>query len=170
MRRRSLDQIKLYNPLDIPFQTIYEGFTYVVKPKQDGTFLRYIAMKWIKEFIDHMINEEEKREIDKENSNRKKKGWQTMNPQEREAFDTQNKLRTDDPVKRSLYMKMVYKGVSQEHGLDLPETTPLKRDTRPQDEKLLDELDKVMGIVNTLPDVESDFEDKKDELFEKISE
>jgi len=170
LRRKSLDQLKIYNPLDTPFTTVYEGFTYVVKPKQESIFLRYIAMKWIREFVDYMINEEEKREVEKENAGRKKKGWQVMSPDERDQFAIRNKLVTNDPEKRSLYLKMVYKGVSQEHGLDLPEPTPVKRDTRPQDEKLLDELDKVMGISSTLPDVESDFDDRKDDLIKEISE
>jgi hypothetical protein len=169
LRRRSLDQIKLYNPLDIPFQTIYEGFTYVVKPKQEGIFLRYIAMKWIKEFCDYMINEEERKAVEDENDKRKKKGWQVMSPDERDQFVIRNKLVTNDPDKRSLYMKMVYKGISQEHGLDVPETTPVKRDVRPQDEKLLEELDKVMGVVETLPDVGYP-EDKKEDLLKEISE
>jgi len=170
LRRRSLDQIKLYNPLDIPFQTIYEGFTYVIKPKQEGVFLRYIAMKWLKEFVDYMINEEEAREVEKENAGRKKKGWQIMSPDERDQFVVRNKLVTNDPDKRSLYMKMVYRGISQEHGLDIPEPTPIKRDTRPQDEKLLEDLERTMNLASTLPDVESDFEDKKESLLEKISE
>ena len=171
LRRKSLDQLKLYNPLDIPFQTIYEGYTYVVKPKTENVFLRYIAMKWIREFIDFMINEEERREVDKENDKRKKKGWEVMGPQDRDQFDIRAKLITNDPEKRALYMKMVYRGVSQEHGLDIPEAVPVKRDVRPQDEKLLEELDKVMRVVSTLPDVESDFiEDKKEDLLKEISE
>jgi hypothetical protein len=169
LRRKSLDQIIIYNPLDVDFKTIVDSYYHVVKAKSENIFPRYIAMKWIKEFIDYMINEEEKTQVEAENDKRKKKGWQVMSPDERDQFDLRNNLKTDDPTKRTLYLKMVYKGISKEHGLDIPQAEPIKRDTRPQDEKLLEELDKVMGVVETLPDT-GYVEDKKEDLLKEISE
>ncbi len=170
LRRKSLDQLLIFNPLDKPFQTIYDGFNYVIQPKKEATLLRYIAVKWMKEFVDYMINQEEIDQVETENDKRRKKGWQVMTPQERDEFDIRNKLTTDNQEKRTMYMKMIYKGVSQEHGLDLPEQTAVKRDRRPQDEQLLEQLDKEMGIRETLPEDNFDLEDKKDDLLKGISD
>lgn len=172
LKRRSLDQLKVYNPLTTPFQTIYDGFTYVCNPQKEATFLRYIAEKWMKEFVDYMINTEEQEAVDLENDKRKKKGWEVMSPQERDQFAIRGHYLTNDPNKRLQYMKMVYKGVSQEHGLDIPEPVAVKRDRRPQDEKLLEQLDREMGLLSMIPDVAADdiedVEDKKEELLEAI--
>lgn len=170
LRRKSLDQIKVLNPLDRAFQTIYDGFTYVAQPKSESIFLRYIAEKWMKEFIDAWITLEEQTAVDNENDKRRKKGWEPMTPQERDQFDLRNKLVTNDPDKRITIMKMIYKGVTQEHGLDLPEAVPTKRDNRTQDEKLLEQLDKEMGIRNIIPEDDFDIEDKKDELLKEVSD
>jgi hypothetical protein len=170
LRRKSLDQLKIYNPLDTAFQTVWEGFTYVANPKQETVMLRYIAEKWMREFVDYMINKEEQDAVDAENDKRRKKGWEPMNPQERDQFDLRNKYMTNDPDKRLQFMKMVYRGLSQEHGLDLPEPTAVKRDIRPQDEKILEMLDKEMGVRNVLPEDNFDIEDAKDELLKEVSD
>lgn len=171
LRRKSLDQIKVFNPLDKSFQTIYDGFTYVAQPNSEAVFLRYIAEKWMKEFIDAQITEEEQKAVDYENDKRRKKGWEPMSPQERDQFDLRNKLLTNDPDKRLSIMKQIYKGITQEHGLDLPEAQPVKRDTRTQDEKLLEQLDKEMGIRNIIRDEDDfDIEDQKNELLKEVSD
>ena len=168
LKRRSLDNLKVFNPLTVPFKTIYDGYTYVVHPQTESVLLRYIAEKWMREFVDHMINNEEQEMVDKENDKRQKKGWEPMNPQDRDQFAIRNKLLLNDKDKRISYMKMVYKGVTQEHGVDIPEPEPVKRDRRPQDEKLLEQLDKEMGFREILPD--DDIEDKKTNLLKEISD
>jgi hypothetical protein len=168
LRRKSLDQIKVFNPLDRPFQTIYDGFTYVASPKSEAVFLRYIAEKWMREFIDAQITAEEAEAVEKENDKRRKKGWEIMNPQERDQFDLRNKLVTNDPERRLEIMKQIYRGITQEHGLDLPEAQPVKRDTRTQDEKLLEQLDKEMGLREVIR--EDEVEDLKDNLLKEISD
>ena len=170
LRRKSLDQLKIYNPLDTAFQTVWEGFTYVANPKQETLMLRYIAEKWMREFTDYMINKEEQDAVDIENDKRRKKGWEPMNPQERDQFDLRNKFMTNDPEKRLQYMKLAYRGISQEHGLDLPEPVAVKRDVRPQDEKILEMLDKEMGVREILPEDNFDIEDKKSELLKGLAD
>lgn len=167
LKRKSLDQLKIYNPLNEPITTIYDGYTYSAPPKEESRHLRYIAKKMIKEFCDDMINKEEQARIDVENDKRTGKGFQTMNPQERDTFDIQNKLTTDNEEKIMQYTEMIYRGISQEHGLDIPEPEPVKKDRSPRHEKILAQLDAKMGIVNMIPD-EEDPEDLKDELLEKI--
>ena len=169
LRRKSLDQLIVYNPLKESFQTIYDGFTYVAPPQKESTFLRYIAIKWMREYIDYMINTEEQTAYDKENSKRRSKGWEPMNPQERDQFDIRNKYMTSDPEKRLGYMKVIFKGISQEHGLDLPEPTVVKRDRRPADEKMLEQLEKEMGMRDILPEDNFDIEDRKEELLKGVS-
>ena len=171
LKRKSLDQLKIYNPLETPFFTIYDGYTYSVAPRKEGTFLRYIAEKWMREFIDFMINNEEQDSVEKENDKRRKKGWEVMTPQERDQHAIRNKLVTSDPEKRMYYMKLIYKGISEEHGLEVPQPEPYKKDRRPQDEQLLAQLDAEMGIRDVIPDENpvDEVDDAKDELLEKIS-
>jgi len=171
LHRKSLDQLTVFNPLDVPFQTIYDGFTYVAPPKKESTFLRYIAEKWMREFIDNRINNEEFDAVSAENDKRRKKGWQIMSPQERDEFDVKNKLMTNNEEKRFEYMKEIYRGISQEHGLDLPEPTVVKRDRRTPDEKLLARLDEEMGIRNVIPDDNpEDVEEQKNELLKEVGD
>lgn len=169
LKRKSLDQLKVYNPLEIPFKTIYDGYTYVVQPRKEASLLRYIAEKWMREFTDYMINTQEQEAVDKENARRLSKGFTAMNPQEKDEFDMRGQYMTNNPTKRLEFMKMVYKGISQEHGLDVPEATVTKKDRRPQDEQILAQLDKEMGLEYTQPTGDDFVEDKKEELLKDIS-
>ena len=166
LKRKSLDTLIIYNPLDEPITTIYEGYRHVAPPKEESTFPRYIAEKLMREYIDRMINEEEQTAVNAENEKRRKRGVEIMNPEERWTFATR-KLLTDNQEKRMNYMKTIYRGISKEHGLDIQEPEAVKRDSRTTDEKLLAQLDAEMGIVPPLPEID-EVEDKKEELLEKI--
>ena len=169
LRRRSLDQLKVYNPLHADFKTIYEGYAHIVKGKSEKTLVRYVAEKWMRELVDFRINTDEQAAVDKENANRAGKGWEPMTPQERDQFALRNHLLTNDLDTRKKYMREIYRGVSDEYGLDVPDMPVKKIDRRPVDEKLLEELDAELGIE--LP-IEDDFEveDKKEKLVEELSE
>ena len=168
LQRRSLDQIAIFNPLDIEFQTIYDGFTHIAPAKKESTFPRYIAEKWLKEFADYMINRDEDTEVRKENEKRKAVGHQPLSPEEKNDFVSANGLLTSNDDLRLKYIKIAYKGISREHGLDMPAgQTPQKLDKRPADVKILEALDKEMGTE--FPDIpeEQEIEELKDEIFEE---
>jgi len=176
LKRRSMDIIKLYNPLNEPFETIYDSFRHVIPAKSEDSFPRYIAQKWIKEFIDDQINKEEQKRIDKENESRKSKGWDPISPQEREQFDIRYKLTTDNEELRKQWLKIIYKGVTKEYGATTPERIEKdKKDKRPQDVVLMEQLDTEMGFADMMPETEQDYdipeiESKKDSLAKEIED
>lgn len=165
LRRRSLDVLAIFNPLTTPFQTIWEGFIHSVSPQTESLFPRYIAEKWMREFSIYMINEDERIAVAKENEIRKKKGFAALNDgngtEERSDFARGLGLTTDNEELVMKYYKMVYRGVSKEHGLDMPDPqAPKKADKSPLHEKLLKQLDTEMGIGET--PVADDLDEKED--------
>lgn len=169
LRRKSLDQLKVYNPLSEPFKTQYEGFFHVCLARDEATFPRYIAEKWMREWITDMINKDEQAAVDKENDRRVKKGWLPLSPEERDQFDIRSKLLTSNEETRVKYMRMVYRGIDKEHGLDVPDQqAPTRVDRRPMDEKILEQLDAEMGIVHEVSET-ADLEDKKEDFVKEVA-
>jgi hypothetical protein len=163
--RRSNDQLRVHNPLDVPFQVSYDGFVHVIPAKSDHILPRYIARNYISRIVDHMINSEEQHAVDTENQKRIKKGLKLMDPQEREAFDVSNKLMTNNPEKRRFYMAQVYKGIEREFGLDqVPQEGEGKpaSSKKPLDEELLEEME---SQFSSQPPIEIDTEDYDDGEF-----
>ena len=151
LQRRSLDQIRVYNPLSEPFQTNYDGLVHVVPAKSEYVTYRYIAEKWMRELVTHMINTDIQATVDKENINRLKRGWKVMDTEERIKFDSINNLYTSDPEIRMKNMLIIYKGIDREYGLDMPDKVAVKkRDRRPLDRQLLDKLDSERGLSNAM--------------------
>jgi len=171
LQRRSLDQLKLFNPLKEEFNTTFDGFVHVVPPQKEAIFPRYVAEKWMKEFIDYMINEEERVAVETENSKRRGKGWEPLNPQERDQLALRQKLITSNVEKRTKYMKKIYRGISKEYGLDLPVIEPKKISRMPVDEEILKSLDEEMGIIaDETESVEETTSTKKENLIKDISD
>jgi len=172
LRRRSLDMVAVFNPLVETFQTVWEGFIHSVPSNQNGVFPRYIAEKWIKEIVDLMINRDEKEAVEKENKKRATKGFQPLNAhEERLNFDSAHGLLLNNEELRLKYMRMVYKGISKEHGLDLPEAPIKKIEKTPVHERLMKQLDEEIGVRHTLEDDgEENMESKKDDLIKELDE
>ena len=168
LQRRALDQLKVKNPLDKPFSTIFDGFTHIVESKKERVFPRYIAEKWMREHIDHRINMDAQDAIAKENEKRLAKGWKELNLYEETLdFISGQNLYTSNPELRGKYLKEIYRGVSEEHGLDIPVAVAEPKDTRPLDQRLLEELDAELGTE--LPeDTEEDASVAKDALLKEI--
>jgi len=118
-----------------------------------------------------MINTDEQTAVDKENAKRKSKGWQPLNPEEKNDFVSGNSLMTSNKDLREQYMGMIYKGVSKEYGLDIPQILPKKKDVRPEDDRILERLDKKLGTVLPEYDMEKvEVEEKKEELLKELDE
>jgi hypothetical protein len=163
--RRSNDQLRVHNPLDVPFQVTYDGFVHVIPAKSDHILPRYIATVYFSRILDHLINSEEQHAVEVENQKRLKKGLKLMDPQEREAFDVSNKLTTNNPDKRRSYMAQVYKGIEQEFGLDqVPSEADGKpaASKKPLDEELLEEME---SKFSSQPPIQIDTEDYDDGEF-----
>jgi len=173
LQRRALDQLKVLNPIKESFKTIFDGFTHNVEAGQERVLSRYIAEKWMREFIDFSINRDAQEALDKENKKRLSKGWQAMNKHTEELdFISGKGLLTSNPTLRAHYLKTVYRGVSEEHGLDIPVAPTKPRDTRSLDQRLLEELDAELGTKFPEPTEgevsNEELESKKDELLKGI--
>ena len=149
LSRRSLDELKVFNPLQNPFKTIWDGYIHQVPAGSEKPFPRYIAEKWMREIVDHMIQRDEQELVNKENENRRKKGFNPMTPQDRENLDSQHNMYTSNADMRMKYMKIVYRGVSSEYGQDITEERHLvgAADQRPVDIAILEQLDAEMGTI-----------------------
>jgi len=171
LQRRASDLLAIYNPLKEDLICVYDGYSHVAPAGQESTHPRYVAKKMMKEFADMMINTDEQTAVDKENAKRKSKGWQPLNPEEKNDFVSGNSLMTSNKDLREQYMGMIYKGVSKEYGLDIPQILPKKKDVRPEDDRILERLDKKLGTVLPEYDMEKvEVEEKKEELLKELDE
>lgn len=170
LQRRSLDQIKVYNPLQTPFFTIFDGFTHVCPARGEAVFPRYVAEKWMKEFADYMITKDEEEYVRLENEKRVKRGQPIMDPQDRETVDYREKLLTNDEKRRFSYIKMVHRGVTKEYGMDIPDNTVQKLDKRPLDDKLFERIENELGIPEEIVDSPNEIESLKEKMIKETSD
>ena len=171
--RGSLDQLRVFNPLKTPFTTLFDGFTHVAPPGVESTFPRYIAEKMMDGFSTYMINKDADDAIASENKKRMSKGWKEMNVYEETLdFISSKNLLTNNRELIKKYTKMMYRGVSQEYGLDVPEAIDEPRDRRPQFLQVLEELDTELGTKFPEPTEEEvtseEIKVKKEDLLEEI--
>lgn len=163
MYRKSLDELRVFNPLSEDRIVVYGGFSHRVPSKEETVLVRYIAEKFVKETIDFMINKDESEAVEKENNRRKKNGHPLLTAQEREQFDISQKLTTSNEVLREKYMKIVYKGVAKQYGFEMPEQKAIETDRRSADTRLMEKFDE-----ETPPEVVDEV--KKEELEKSIGE
>ncbi len=167
LQRKSLDQLRVYNPTEEDYAVIWDGFNHIVPSKSERTLPRYIATKYFKEMINKLIYAEEEEAVSKANSKRNERGNPPLTAQERETYALQYGLHAANEDKRRELMKVLYKGVAEEYGVDMPlEGKPVKKDERSTDEKLLAELEKDLPEPEEREEHE-DIEAKKIELLEK---
>ena len=144
MERKSQDILKFYNPTSEDYTITYDSRQWVVpnKDKDSGygkgclDAPRYIANHYFKHMIDKLILEESDVIVAKAKKEYKGGHW----PEE----EIKVALKTSNPELRKKYLKIVYKGVVREFALSeapLQVAQPLKKDDRPLDEQLLEEMD-----------------------------
>lgn len=174
LQRRSLDELKVYNPLKEPFSTTYDGFVHTAKAESEAVFLRYIAEKWMREFVNHMINMDMGSLVMEENERRRKAGLMELTKHDGNnsefTFLSEKNMSTANENLRMEYMKQIYRGVSKEHGMDMPESTPTRKDRRPTDARILEQLDAEMGTELPKADESVEVEEKKEKLAEELDE
>lgn len=170
LQRRSLDQLIVYNPLTTPLTTVFDGFTHTISPRGEASFPRYIAEKMMREFVDYMINLDESTAVAKANKKRVDRGNQVMDPEERNTFVLTAGLLTNNEELRLKYMRMCYRGLGKEYGMDTPEIpVGVKKDRRPTDIRLLAQLDDEMGVEYPTQE-EDNIDIKKEELLKEAGD
>ncbi len=144
MERKSQDILKIFNSQEKDYSLTYDARQWVVPNKDNDLGYgkgcldvpRYIANHYFKHMIDGLINEESDKLVAKAKKTYKGGHW----PEE----ELKIALRTSNPELRKKYLKILYRGVVREFALaeaPLDVAPPKKKDDRPLDEQLLEDID-----------------------------
>lgn len=143
MRRRSLDTIKIYNPLDRDKAVMWDGFPHVARAHQETSFPRYLAEKATQEIVIDLINNYTTEKVDEEIKKRAKAGMKTLDNYEKNIEIIDRLPRTDNEELLKKYYPLVWLGLETEYGMDyggeIPDKSP---DNKTVQERILAELDK----------------------------
>lgn len=171
MERKSQDIIKVFNPQSKDHTFMYDARHWVVPAKDKDLGYgkgcldtpRYIANHYIKHTIDRMINDENEKRLKpfREESEKKGEFW----PEKEERMAT----KSNNPEARSKYLKILWKGVVREFAITeapLDVAKPLKKDDRPLDEQLIEDMEDV--VEAPLYVAKKDRKDPKQEFAQSI--
>jgi len=190
--RKSLDSLRVYNPLDKDFTFIYDKnkFTIPNKNKDVGygkgmkVISRYLAMKYAKEIKNYMINSMAKKNVEElmEQASDDLKIKYDSDPYERQKLYEMSP-KTDNPELIKKIYGQVILGVEEEYGLSAEEKVPEGEgivDPRPIEEQVFDSFDKKyvpeaieqpVALSEAEPPVEKKYPiNKKKKLVKEISQ
>lgn len=145
--RRSMDTIRVYNPLDTTFSFMYDRYWHRVPAKSEKDFPRYLAMHFFKKISDEIINNKIQTEGQALKAKREKEtGQEFKDPYEEnvQVWDKMPKL--NDPKLINDIKKTVIVGMVEEYGMDqVPEekTPDGPVDFRPIHEQAFDDINQV---------------------------
>ncbi len=150
MSRKANDRIRLANPTEQDFIVRWDGMSFTIpnrnkdvgQGKGQLVVARYIAMNYIKHMTDKMLGENLLKAITEENRKRTDSGMKEIAIDDKERFQYESRYRTDNPDSRKAIIKLLWLGVDEEYGMDMPEEVERTRDPRNTDEQILEELDK----------------------------
>lgn len=139
--RKSLDDIRVYNPTKEDRVVVYAGFNHVVPAEKEHVLPRYIANKYVREYVDEMINRDENEKVEEENKQRAENGNPPISPQERETLALRYGLHHRNKELREKYIKQVYKGIDKEYGLDMVTQSQTQEIQPSEDVDIMSRLD-----------------------------
>lgn len=146
MERKSLDTIRVRNPLDVKFSFKYDGYTHSVPALSEKDFPRYLATHYFKKICDHMIGLQIAAKGDDLKKLREKQLGKSFIDKYEENIEIWNKLpRMDDPDLIKAIRDVVVVGLVEEYGYDeTPETRePVKPvDFRSMHDQIFGEVEK----------------------------
>ena len=153
MYRKSLDNIRVYNPTNEDYTIEWDGFKHVVPSKNKDTgfgkgqriLSRYLADKYVRDMKNQIINmesEEKVKEMIKDAPVELKGKYQDDPYEKQKLYD--RVPRTDDPKKIREIYSVLWLGIESQYGLDDPitDTSSGKIDTRTIEEQILSEMDR----------------------------
>jgi hypothetical protein len=149
MERKSLDTIRVYNPLDVKFIFKFDGRPFSVEAKSEKDFPRYLAAHFFKKICDRMIGEQIVKSGEELRALRERQLGKTFIDKYEENIEIWNRApRMDDPDLIKQIRDRVILGLVEEYGYEEPEesvaepTKPL--DFRPMHDQLFNEIEKVV--------------------------
>lgn len=162
MKRRSMDQIKVFNPTSEDYFFRFDSYSWMIPGKEHdlghgkgmNVVPRYIARHYFTHMIDKLITGESDALVAKAKVKYNGSDW----PREEERIA----LRTNNPTLRSKYMKQLFVSKVSDYGMNLPVTKEEQAPPsgKPLDEDLLEELENQTVTDKPEASVNSDFIDQ----------
>lgn len=119
MMRRSLDTIRIFNPLDHPFRFYWDSFPWVVPAQGTKDVPRYIAMHYFKKMSDTLIGQQLLAQGAELLAMREKQFGKRFNDKYEENTEVWDRVpKLNDPELMAAVMERVILGVIEEYGLE----------------------------------------------------
>lgn len=153
MYRKSLDNIRVYNPTNADYIIEWDGFKHVVPHKNKDTgfgkgqrvLSRYLAEKYARDMKNQIINMESEERVKQmiEDAPLELKSKYQDDPFEKQKL-YERVPRTDDPKKIKEIYDVLWMGVEEQYGLDqeVADTSDGKIDVRTVEERTLADLER----------------------------
>lgn len=141
MERKSLDTIRLYNPLDHTFRYMYSGYWHQVTAKGTKDEPRYLANHYFKKIAEYMIGTqsiEKGTELLKLREKQLGKQFLDKYEENREVWD--KVPRQDDPDLLKEIKDVVIVGLVEEYGMEVMSQQPEERQRPPDLRSLSDQI------------------------------
>jgi hypothetical protein len=139
LRRKSQDRIKVSNPTDEDFIVYWEKYGWRVRAHSTATFPRYIALNYVKHFLDHVKLDWSRIAADQEDAKRLAQGKELLTkydgPSSRYQFEMQWINRNYNEEE---WIKKIWLGVVEEYGQEM--VTEEHAEKKPTYESILDSL------------------------------
>lgn len=126
--RKSFDKIRVNNPFDRPYSTIWDGFHHVVPARSYAILERFLAEKWLEEQCKRIMTERADLAVKAENKRRVENGMAVMDKTrktgEQYEFETPFLSNWTSRFKDIVKEFGLYGGVAQEYGLEYVPQAP----------------------------------------------
>lgn len=150
LTRRTLDTIRVYNPLDHTFAFMHNRYWHRIPPHATKDMDRYLAAHFFKKICDFMIGQQIMLKGEELKALRERQmGKQFLDKYEEnvQIWDRVPKLNDPDLIEQ--IKQVVLLGVVEEYGMDEPEAEPemldQPMDFRPVHEQIFGSIDKVIA-------------------------
>lgn len=141
--RKSFDKIKVINPFDVPYSTIWDGFHHVVPAHGFAILDRFLAEKWLEEQCKRIITETADKAVKAENKRRVENGMAIMDKTRKtgEQYEFESPFYANWTTQFANVIKEngLYGGIAQEYGMEYVPQQPEK--SRDMNSSLIDELE-----------------------------
>lgn len=126
--RKSFDKIRVNNPFDKPYSTIWDGFHHVVPAHGFAILERFLAEKWLEEQCKRIITERADGSIKAENKRRVDNGMAVMDKTRKtgEQYEFETPFYANWTTQFPAIIKEfgLYGGIAQEYGMEYVPQAP----------------------------------------------
>lgn len=151
--RKSFDKIRVNNPFDVPYATIWDGFHHIVPAHGYAILERFLAEKWLEEQCKRIMTENGDKAVKAENKRRVENGMAVMDKTRKtgEQYEFETPFYAGWTTRFAEVIKEygLYGGIAQEYGLEYVPQQPAK--SRDLNSSLIDELEAAPASIKVAP-------------------